>query len=258
MKQVNLIYFSASGTTKSVISTLYEGLEHVEKKEYDLLRQPPKQSMIVAADTPAIFAVPVYSGRVPALCADMLKQFKGTNTPAVAIVVYGNRDYDDALLELTDILKANDFVIVAAAAFIAQHSIFPAVAEGRPDKKDKEIIKEFGRKCNKAFTEFTGKENIVIKGNTPYRKAASIPLNPSGDSKCNACGACVKVCPTNAIAMDSPRKTDKSRCISCTACIAVCPQNARKFHGPLYAIAERKFSQKNMTRKEPELFTDFV
>lgn len=258
MKSVNLIYFSASGTTKSVISTLYEGLGCDEKKEYDLLQQPPKQVVAIAADTPAVFAVPVYAGRIPALCADMLGQFKGTNTPAVAIVVYGNRDYDDALLELTDILKANGFKIVTAAAFVAEHCIFPAVAEGRPDKKDKEIIKAFGAECNKAFAEFSGKENVAVKGNTPYCKAAAIPIKPSGDSKCNACGTCVKVCPTNAIAAETPRKTDKSRCISCTACIAMCPQNARKFHGPLYAIAGKDFSKKNMARKEPELFvSDF-
>ena len=254
MKPVNLIYFSASGTTKSVISTLYEGLGYDEKVEYDLLQQPQKQAVTIAADTPAVFAVPVYAGRVPALCADMLKRFKGANTPAVAIVVYGNRDYDDALLELTDILKANGFVIVAAAAFVAQHSIFPAVAAGRPDHKDKETIRAFGTKCSKAFSEFTGAERVAVKGNTPYCKAAEIPIKPTGDSKCNTCGACVKVCPTGAIAADSPRKTDKSRCISCTACIAVCPQKARKFHGPLYAIAGKDFSKKNMARKEPDLF----
>lgn len=254
MKIANLIYFSPSGTTKSVISTLYEGLGYDEKKEHDLLRQPPKQVVTMMADTPAIFAVPVYAGRVPALCAAMLKQFKGTNTPAVAIVVYGNREYDDALLELTDILKANGFVVVAAAAFVAQHSIFPAVAGGRPDEKDVEIIKAFGETCNKAFTGFTGKETIAVKGNAQYCKAASIPIRPTGDSKCNACGACVTICPTNAINVDFPRKTDKSRCISCTACIAVCTQNARKFHGPLYPVAEKGFRMANMTRKEPELF----
>lgn len=256
MKSVNLIYFSASGTTKSVVSTLYQGLGCDKKKEYDLLQQPPKQAVTIAADTPAVFAVPVYAGRVPAVCADMLKQFKGMNTPAVAIVVYGNRDYDDALLELTDILKANGFIVVAAAAFVAQHSLFPEVAKGRPDKKDEDIIKEFGEKCNTAFAEFTGTENITVKGNTPYCEAASIPLKPSGDSKCNACGACVKVCPTNAITTETPHKTDESRCISCTACIAVCPQNARNFHNPLYAIVGEDFSKKNMTRKEAELFTD--
>ena len=254
MKPVNLVYFSPSGTTKSVISTLYEGLGHDEKVEYDLLKQPQKQTVTIAADTPAIFAVPVYAGRVPALCADMLARFKGTNTLAVAVVVYGNRDYDDALLELTDILKANGFAVVAAAAFVAQHSIFPAVAAGRPDQKDKESIRAFGAKCKKAFAEFTGTESVTVRGNTPYCKAAAIPIKPSGDSKCNACGACVKVCPMGAISAASPRKTDKSHCISCTACIAVCPQNARKFHGPLYAIAGKDFSKKNAARKEPEIF----
>lgn len=184
----------------------------------------------------------------------MLGQFKGANTPAVAVVVYGNREYDDALLELTEILKAQGFIVVAAAAFVAQHSIFPAVAQGRPDQKDRELIKAFGARCKIAFAEFSGDENITVKGTSPYCKAAAIPIRSSGDSSCTACGTCVKICPTGAIAGENPRKTDKSRCISCTACIAACPQNARNFRGPLYAIAGKDFSKKNSVRKEPEVF----
>ena len=184
----------------------------------------------------------------------MLKKFKGENTPAIAIVVYGNRDYDDALLELTDILKANGFVTVAAAAFIAQHSIFPIVASGRPDQKDKQIIESFSKKCEKAFTDFSGQEKVDVKGNFPYKKPMAVPLRPTGDDKCNSCGICVKICPTKAIATQTPQNTDKSRCIACAACIATCPQNARAFRGIMNTIAGKAFALMTRSRKEPDIF----
>ena len=251
LSNVNLVYFSPSGTTKSVLITLADNLPG-EKKEYDLLRQPQKQEIVLAA--PTVFAVPVFAGRVPAVCMDSLTKFKGQNTPAIAMVVYGNREYDDALLELTDNLKVNGFVVVAAAAFVAQHSIFPIVASGRPDQKDKDTIESFAKKCTKAFAAFSGNETIKVKGNSPYCKPGAVPLHPSGDSKCNACGICVEVCPVGAIAKETPRKTDKDRCISCTACIAVCPQKARTFNGPVYAVARKAFAGKNAARKEPDVF----
>jgi len=250
---INLVHFSPSGTTKSVITTLVGALDR-ERNEFDLLRIPPPQTVTFSVDSPAVFAVPVFAGRVPAICADMLAKFKGQNTPAVAIVVYGNREYDDALLELTDILKANDFVVVAAAAFVAQHSIFPIVASERPDQKDKEAIVSFGKQCAKAIAACSGNEKIKVKGSSPYCKPGAIPLQPSGDSKCDNCGACAIICPTKAIAKETPRKTDKNHCISCTACISVCPQKARAFHGPMYAIAGKAFGGKTSARKEPEVF----
>jgi len=250
---VNFVYFSPSETTKSVITTLADVLDG-EINEFDLLRIPLEQAVTFSADSPAVFALPVFAGRVPAICADMLAKFKGQNTPAVAIVVYGNREYDDALLELTDILKANDFVVVAAAAFVAQHSIFPIVASERPDQKDKEAIVSFGKQCAKAIAACLGNEKIKVKGSSPYCKPGAIPLQPSGDSKCDNCGACAIICPTKAIAKETPRRSDKKRCISCTACISVCPQKARAFHGPMYAIAGKAFAGKNSARKEPETF----
>ena len=254
IEKINLVYFSAAGTTKAVSIHLAESMGR-EINEYDLLRQPPRQPVAFESDAPALFAMPVYAGRIPAVCADALRQFRGRNTPTIAVVTYGNRDFDDALLELKNILSENGFVVVAAAAVVAQHSIFPHVAIGRPDASDKQKIAAFGQTCSEALNGFTDAAKISVKGNTPYCKPMAIPLQPAGNARCNTCGACVKVCPTKAIMAESPRKTDKSRCIACTACIAACPQNARGFRGPLYAVAGKGFAAMTKTRKEPEFFT---
>lgn len=52
-----------------------------------------------------IAAVPVYAGRVPNVLLKYLNSMQGYGAKAVPLVLYGNRDYDDALVELTDILR---------------------------------------------------------------------------------------------------------------------------------------------------------
>lgn len=69
----------------------------------------------------------------------------------MAVVVYGNRDYEDALLELHDILSENGFVVVAAGAFVARHSIFPDVAAGRPDRDDLDRMAEFAERVRSVW-----------------------------------------------------------------------------------------------------------
>lgn len=253
MNKTNLVYFSAAGTTRSVATTFAKELQG-EIAEYDLLLNPQRQAVEFGAGETAVFAMPVYSGRIPTLCSEFLKQFRGQNTPAVAIVVYGNREYEDALLELCDTLRANGFVPIAAAAFVAQHCIFPAVATGRPDTQDQEEIRAFAAQCRALLASYTGSEALVVKGNFPYREYSASSMKPTGDDNCNACGICVEICPVQAIPPDAPRQTEESRCITCTACIWACPQRARGFHTPQYVAASQGFAERNANRKESELF----
>jgi ferredoxin len=44
---------------------------------------------------------------------------------------------------------------------------------------------------------------------------------------CIGCGACVDVCPVNALSMvDGKAECDDNACIDCGACIATCPVQA--------------------------------
>ncbi len=256
MENTHLIYFSPALSTRKVMRIIGKGIG-MPVKEYDVT-QGIGEPLSFDMNDLVVFGVPVFAGRVPPLAVEALQKFKGNNTPAVIVCVYGNRDYDDALLELKDICEANSFNVIAAGAFVARHSIFPKVGQGRPDEQDKQKIIGFGERCIRQFRERKGIENktlkLNIKGNYPYRKPSKIPFTPKADSKCDKCGICAAQCPVDAISEKDPRKTDKKACISCARCIAVCPQNARSFKGILYKLVRRKFEKSYVNRKEMELF----
>ncbi len=254
---INLVYFSATYTTRKIVRRIATQInEHIT--EYDITTQSPPQD-IVSQNAGELFivGVPVYAGRVPSGAIKALDKFKGTNTPAILVCVYGNRDYDDAMLELKERMEKNGFKVISAATFIAQHSIFPKVAAYRPDEKDMTIIDSFAQHNAKFLFELKDTASlpeIEVKGNKPYKIPGNIPIHPTGDKRCNKCGACAKYCPVHAIPEDDPRKTDKNKCISCGRCIVICPHKARQFRGLLYKLAGWKFVKDNSQRKEPEIF----
>ncbi|WP_100065765.1 EFR1 family ferrodoxin [Miniphocaeibacter massiliensis] len=251
-KNILEIYFSPSGRSKKV-SKIFSNELVGEIKEIDLFEKgEPKEQELTKEDL-LVVTLPVFSGRIPNLCVEKLKKFKGNNTKAVAIVAYGNREYDDALLELTDLLGKQGFEILAAAAFITRHSIFSEVANNRPDEDDIEKIKKFARECNEKIDK-NEINKLDIKGNRPYKEVKPSPLMPTGDESCIDCGTCVEICPVEAISIENPRETDRERCINCTACIYNCSTNSRGYHIEQFKDIYNKFKTDNAKRKEPEIF----
>lgn len=257
-RNVHGVFFSATGTTKRVVGEL-AGKIGGKAKAIDLARHPLASRLDIPAADVLIAGVPVYSGRVPAAAMRSVRNLRGKDTPAVAVAVYGNRDYDDALLELADALEENGFAVVAGAAFVGQHALFPKVAEGRPDAADLAAIGTFARLCGAALAAGTAKRELGIKGNRPYREAQPVPLKPTIDSSCTHCGVCVAACPVKALTLDRGRRAigrDDAACISCAACVRACPTGAQAFRGPQYEGAAKAFAERMSERKEPEFFVD--
>lgn len=251
--KLNLIYFSATATTKEVMLQIAKGTDIQKIKDYDITSGQTDEIWLEADDI-ALFGVPVYSGRVPQIAINSINKFKGNHTPAIIVCVYGNRNFDDALVELKDLVSANGFKVISAGAFVAQHSIFPQVGKNRPDKEDKIIAFGFGEtSMEKLSSEDSPSDlpELMVEGNTPYRKYIKVPLTPKVNKNCNICGKCARQCPTHAIDISTPSNTDKNHCIACGRCIYVCPENARSFGGILYWFAQRKFLKKYSIRKEP-------
>ena len=176
-----------------------------------------------------IVGVPSYAGRVPEMAVRSLRRFLGNNTPAIIVSVYGNRAYDDTLIELKDLMESHGFKLLSAAAVIAQHSIFPKIAEGRPNADDMEKLHDFASKSRELLIQIpkmSAVSRLMVKGNRPYRDTKPIPLHPEGSKgKCISCHACVKMCPVGAITMKEPYKTNEKKCISCGRCVVVCPEH---------------------------------
>lgn len=254
----HLVYFSATNTTQKIVRTIGKELEG-ELVEHNLTLQQPQEKIELGAHELLVVGVPVFAGRVPALVVPALQKFQTQGGAAILVGVYGNRDYDDALLELQEITRKSGFRILACAAFIAQHSMFPAVGANRPDAQDLAQIRRFGEEARSLLQTLTSCEQLTslsVPGNSPYKTVKSLSLHPLGNEQCNNCGTCVKQCPVDAIPVGHPRETRADRCISCGRCIAVCPQKARAFTGPLYEATNQRFTQAFSKRREP--FTLFA
>lgn len=253
MKRLTYVYFSATATTSKCVETVGRAIGLPEVNNINLADDVNFKIPDFSTEDVVIFGTPVYGGRLPVIVAEVFRHIKGNGATAIAMVVYGNRDYDDALLELVDILEKSGFCILGAGAFIGQHSIFPQVGADRPDKSDIIKLTEFGQRCRKRLDERMPCHKIIVRGNHPYKESSGVPFHPKCDKrKCNMCGLCAEKCPTGAIPIDNPTETDAAKCISCGRCIYVCPNKARSYSGLKYGLIKKVFVAGFSKRKEPD------
>lgn len=206
-----------------------------------------------AADTDlVVVAAPVFGGRLPSAAAEYLKTLKGCGKKAVSLVVYGVRAYEDALLELNDILAEDGFQVIASGAFVAQHSIAPAVGQGRPDAEDLKDISAF---AEKVLEKADGAGAVTVPGNHPYKDGMKVAATPICLPSCGKCGVCEAVCPTGAIKItEEGVTTELSKCLLCMACKAACPSGSRILPPPMQDAMNQKLGVLKDVRRENETF----
>lgn len=246
ISRVKYYYFSPTNTTKKVVEKIARGIGK------DIIEENSKE-YVNEEDTLVIVGVPVYGGRVPQIILEILRGIKGSGY-AVPVVVYGNRAYEDALVELEDILEKNGFSILAGGAFIGEHSYTRKVGTNRPDGNDLDIAFNFGKKIAEKIEKEDYSKPILL-GNHPYKPDMPVRVfAPSSNDRCILCKKCWKVCPVGAIDSNNPKNVDIEKCIHCYACIKICEFEGREVINnpvqPIIEMLESKFRE----RKEPELF----
>ena len=137
IKTVWAVYFSGTGTTGKIVTTIAAAAAeqlHAPCNTLDFtLPAPREHSYHFSTGDLVIFGTPVIAGRVPNVLLPFLTgHIQAEGALAVPVVLFGNRNYDDALMELREILEGNGFRTIAGAAFIGEHSFSKTLAAGRP------------------------------------------------------------------------------------------------------------------------------
>lgn len=246
-----IVYFSAAGHTLKVIRHIAEQMGGIDRAVD--LSDPFLKETSFTKDDQVIVACPVYGGRIPSLVAERLQKITFDGTRAVSIVTYGNRAYEDALLELNVTLLARGSIPVASAAVVAQHTMVPSVASDRPTPIDFQNLSVFARFALQKFDDVHAVP-VEVPGNRPYRQWSKMPVTPVVSNECVRCGLCVRQCPTMAIWITDPKKTDPSKCILCMRCVALCPQGARSLPESARQAIEKKLAPVAKLTRENEFF----
>lgn len=250
---LSLLHYSPTGGVRGICRQIGL-LLNPEAAEYDLSRARP-QELEFAKDDAVLVAAPVFGGRLPAHAAQAVRHLSGHQTRAVPLVVYGNRAYEDALIELDDILTARGFKVIAAGTFVARHSIFGEVASGRPDDNDTRLIEELAMKAGEKLRKETGSDMAVnVPGNRPYKERKTGMTTPLTADSCISCRKCAKNCPSEAIPLETPPHTIPGKCVLCMRCVHFCPLKARSlppdYRKGMASLLPRLIQE----RKEPEFF----
>lgn len=254
VKRIVAVYFSPTGNSKKYACAVAEALEESFESLNFTKKEMREKEICFSKEDIVIFSAPVYAGRLPDI--GLFENVKGENTPAICIVTYGNRDYDDALLELKNVCEQRGFHPIAAGAFIGEHTFSEFVGADRPNEEDEIKIKQLAQYIKNCLKEDKWKEReLNVKGSYPYTcMPKKMPFAPQTNQRCCQCGSCVRKCPVGAIDKETIF-TDVEKCIACFACVKGCTRKGRSVDQPQYYVLSEKL-EKNLryVDKEAELF----
>ena len=245
IKTVYAVYFSATGRTRKVVTTLANAIAQtlelpLETVDFTLPAAREETYAFTDKDL-VIFGTPTYAGKVPNKLLPFVQTgFAGNGALAVPVVTFGNRSFDNSLAELCASLENAGFHTIAAGAFACQHAFSDTLAAGRPDREDMTVLAQLGAavvtKLGK-MTEIPAPVAVDGDADAPYYRPLGLdgePKNflkakPQTDrSKCTGCGVCAALCPMGSISREDPAEVT-GVCIKCHACVRNCPTGAKYF-----------------------------
>jgi len=271
-KKVWAVFFSATGTTEVAVKTVAAAAAETlgcpwQTVSFTLSGERQEQLRFTADDL-VILGTPVYAGRVPNVLLPFLtEKVVGDGALAVPVVLYGNRNYDDALMELRNILQGNGFACVAGAAFVGEHAFSTVLGAGRPDLVDRQMMEGFGQAVGRKVRRlpFAPEEPVAVGGCEPIRPYYKprdregnfiniLKVKPVTDrAKCSGCGLCARRCPMGSIAAGNLAEVS-GICIKCCACVKGCPTGAKYFTDEGYLYHQHELEEMYARRGEVEMF----
>lgn len=271
-RKVTAVYFSGTGTTKTAVTRIARVMAEklntaCEEFSYTL---PAARAELLqfSADDLVVFGSPVYAGRVPNVLLPYLKEkVKGCGALAVPVVLFGNRNFDDGLIELRNILTDDGFCCVAAGGFVGEHSFSRTLGAGRPDAADLAEMDAFAAAAAEKVAALIAapEEPVSVRGETPIRPyytprdRQGTPINilkvkpKTAPDKCSGCGLCAAICPMGSIDPNDPAAVT-GICIKCCACVKGCPTGAKYYDDAGYLYHQHELEEGYARRADNETF----
>lgn len=271
IRSVQTLYFSATGTTRLMATTLghsfAQALQCPLSGHRDITPLASRQEPIdFDSQTLVVVGSPVYAGRVPNKIMPFFRdRIKGHDTPCVVVLTYGNRAYDNALSEMLQLLSANGFIVAGAITQPSQHTFSNLLATGRPDDEDLARAERYASLLSRRLQSgHIGHCLPIPSGELAYytpltaqgTKANILKVKPQTDlERCNHCGLCAEGCPMGSISHAEPWKVE-GICIKCHACVKHCPRQAKQFTDPEFLSHTAMILQNFTSHKEAEYYPD--
>lgn len=272
LEKIWAVYFSGTGTTRRTVERIAGGIAsrlNLPAESVDFSRPAVRQETLGFGEKDlVVFGTPVYAGRVPNVLLPFLRErVVGGGALAVPVVLFGNRNYDDALIELRNILAADGMHPIAAGAFVGEHSFSRVLGADRPNAEDETLMDEFAARVAElaAGLDAAPVKSVAVRGQEPLRPyytprdRAGNPINilkvkPKTDlSRCDGCGLCADLCPMGSI---DPADVSAVRgiCIKCCACVKACPTGAKFFDDAGYLYHQHELEAQYARPAENEVF----
>lgn len=274
ISRICTVTFSPCGNVSDVAQFLAQKLSTrlslpVETYDFTLPRQRTRDFIFQATDL-VLVGTPVYAGRVPNKIMPYIQDhFQGNGGIAIPLVAFGNRSYDNALIELCNLLEHNAFHTIAAAAVSTSHSFSDQIGHERPDFSDFELLRTFAAQiCSKLsgpVDRFSSDRctaflfpPVDVPGENPpttYYTPLEVDGKPAKflkavpkthPDRCQQCGLCATKCPMGSIDEKDPAIIT-GICIKCQACVRSCPTHAKYFDDPAF-LSHVEMLKQNYTK----------